>query len=327
MIVNPTALCIEACSVCQLRCPLCPTAKGERESLIGSGSLKFQDFQRLIDQNPQICRVELGHFGEVFLNNDLPRILECAHTRHVTTSIDQGANLNHASEEALEALVKYQTAVVRCAIDATTQAAYSQYRVGGDLKNVLRNIQRINRLKEQYHSSRPRLLFQFIVFGHNEHEMERAILLSRMLKMEICLKLNYFPDALPVYNHERVRQFVGYADRREYLEKEEKHYCRHECYGLWLSPQINWDGKLLGCIRNMWGVFGGNVFESDLMEAVNNEKMRYAREMLMGRLPAREDMPCMKCAVYQSMVQYNNWITEKELENVAVRNAVGICSK
>ncbi len=327
MVVNPTVLCIEACSVCQLRCPLCPTAKGERESLIGSGSLKFQDFQRLIDQNPQICRVELGHFGEVFLNKELPRILEYAYTRHVTTSIDQGANLNHASEEALEALVKYQTAVVRCAIDATTQAAYSQYRVGGDLKNVLRNIQRINRLKEQYHSSRPRLLFQFIVFGHNEHEMERAILLSRMLNMEICFKLNYFPDALPVYNRDRVRQFVGYADRREFLEKEEKHYWRHECYGLWLNPQINWDGKLLGCSRNMWGVFGGNVFESGLMDAINNEKTRYAREMLMGRLPAREDMPCMKCAVYQSMVQYNNWITEKELENVAVRNAVGICSK
>ena len=123
MVVNPTVLCIEACSVCQLRCPLCPTAKGERESLIGSGSLKFQDFQRLIDQNPQICRVELGHFGEVFLNKELPRILEYAYTRHVTTSIDQGANLNHASEEALEALVKYQTAVVLCAIDATTQAA------------------------------------------------------------------------------------------------------------------------------------------------------------------------------------------------------------
>jgi hypothetical protein len=327
MIVNPTALRIETSSVCQLKCPLCPTVKGGRESFIGSGSLKYQDFQRLIDQNPQIRRVELGHFGEVFLNNELPRILEYAYTRHVTTTIDQGANLNHASEEALEALVKYQTAVVRCAIDGVTKVTYSRYRAGGDLKKVLQNIQKINRFKERYQSSRPRLLFQFIVFGHNEHEMERAILLSRILKMEICLKLNCFPDALPVYNHDRVRQLVGHADRREYLEKEKRHYHRHECYGLWLSPQINWDGKFLGCCRNMWGVFGGNVFESGLMDAINNEKTRYAREMLMGRLPAREDMPCMKCGIYQSMVQYNNWITEEELENAEARNAVGICSK
>ena len=327
MIVNPAALRIEACSVCQLRCPLCQAVSGEKAALIGSGHLKFQDFQRLIDQNPQIRRVELGHFGEVFLNKDLPRILEYAYTRHVTTTIDQGANLNHASEEVLEALVKYQTAVVRCAIDGITQATYSRYRVGGDLKNVLRNIQEINRHKERYQSSRPRLLFQFIVFGHNEHEIERAVLLSKMLKMEIHLKLNCFPDVMPVYNRDRVRQFVGYADRREYLEKEKMHYQRHECYGLWVSPQVNWDGKLLGCCRNKWGVFGGNVFESGLMGAINNEKIRYAREMLMGRAPAREDMPCMKCGIYQSMVTSGNWITKKELENAEARNAEGICSK
>lgn len=327
MIVNPDALNIEACSACQLKCPLCPTAKGEREALVGSGSLRIQDFQRLIDQNPQIRRIELGHFGEVFLNHDLPRILDYAYTRHVTTTIDQGANLNHASEEALEALVKYQTAVVRCAIDGVTQAAYSRYRVGGDLMKVLRNVQKINQFKEQYQSSRPRLIFQFVVFGHNEHEIERAVLLAKILKMEIDLKLNCFPDALPVHNRDRVRRYVGYADRREFLESEEKHYMRHECYELWLSPQINWDGKLLGCRRNMWGVFGSNVFESGLMDAINNEKIRYAREMLMGRLPAREDMPCMRCGIYQSMVQSGNWVTEKELENAEARNAEGLCSK
>lgn len=327
MIVNPTALRVETCSVCQLRCPLCQAVSGEKAELIGSGHLKLQDFQRLIDQNPQIRRVELGCLGEVFLNNDLHRILEYAYTRRVTTTIDQGANLNYASEEALEALIKYQTAVVRCAIDGVTQATYSRYRVGGDLKKVLHNIRKINRFKEQYHSSRPRLLFQFVIFGHNEHETERAIMLSKMLKMEIHLKLNCFSDIMPVYNRDSVRQFVGYADRREYMEKEKMHYQRHECYALWLSPQINWDGKLLGCCRNKWGVFGGNVFESGLMDAINNEKIRYAREMLMGRLPAREDMPCMKCAVYQSMAQYDNWITEKELESAEARNVERLCPK
>ena len=327
MIVNPTVLRIEACSDCQLRCPICPNTRGETASTIGRGYLLFENLQRLLNQNPQIRRVELGNFGEVFLNKDLPGILEYAYTRNVTTTIDEGANLNHASEEALEALVKYQTAVVRCAIDGITQATYSRYRVGGDLKKVLRNVQKINRFKEQYQSSRPRLLFQFVVFGHNEHETERAILLSKMLEMEIYFKLNFFPDAMPVHNRDRIRQLVGYADRREYLEKEEKHYQRYQCYELWLSPQINWDGKLLGCSRNIWGLFAENVFESGLMSAINNEKIRYAREMLMGRSPAREDMPCLRCAIYQSMAQNGNWITEKEIENAEARNAEGSCSK
>lgn len=314
MTINPTALRIDASSNCQLKCPLCATARGERTAVIGGGYLKLQDFQKIIDANPQLCRVELGNSGEAFLNKELGKILEYAHTRNVTTTIAQGANLNYATEETLKALVKYQTALVRCAIDGITQATYRQYRVGGDLKKVLRNIQTINRFKAQYQSSKPRLILQFIVFGHNEHEMERAIQLAKLLEMEIFFRLNSFPDIMPVQNRERVRELVGYADRREYLEKERKHYCREQCYDLWRSPQINWDGKLLGCSRNIWGVFADNVFQSDALEAINNERMQYARKMLMGQVPARADMPCFHCGVYKSMAQYDNWITEQELD-------------
>jgi len=313
MLVNPTALRIEACSHCQLKCPLCPNTRGETAATVGSGYLQFADFKQLIDRNPQIQSVELANFGEVFLNKDLPAILEYAYARNVQTAIDEGANLNYASDQVLEALVKYQTTVVRCAIDGVTQETYSAYRVGGDLKKVLRNVQRINHFKEQYQSLKPRLLFQFIIFGHNEHEIEQAILLSKMLKMEIRFKLNFYPGAMPVIDRDRVRRALGYADRDEYLAKEKKHYKRSQCYELWHSPQINWDGRLLGCSRNIWGVFADNVFQSDALEAINNERMQYARKMLMGQVPARADMPCFHCGVYKSMAQYDNWITEQEL--------------
>jgi MoaA/NifB/PqqE/SkfB family radical SAM enzyme len=317
MIVNPTAIRVEACSICQLRCPLCPSTRGENAETVGRGYLKFNDLTRFVDQNPQIRKVELGNFGEVFLSKDLPKILEYAYAKGVTTTIDEGANLNDASDQALEALVRYQTAVVRCAIDGITQASYSTYRVGGDLRKVLRNIQKINLFKEKHHSTKPRLIFQFIVFGHNEHEMERAILLSKMLNMEIFLKLNFSPNALAVQNQDRVRQLVGYADRAEYLERESKHYLRHQCYELWNSPQVNWDGKLLGCSRNIWGIFADNVFQSDLASCINNEKMQYARKMLMGLVPAREDMHCLRCSVYKSMAQSGEWITPTEIANAA----------
>lgn len=315
---HPQAVRIEACSACQLRCTLCPTTRGETAEVIGRGSLKLADFQRLINRNPQIRRVELGNFGEVFLNRDLPRILQHARVKQVATAIDEGANLNDASEEALEALVLYQTEVVRCAIDGITQETYSMYRVGGDLRKVLRNIETINHYKEMYGSDQPRLIFQFVVFGHNEHEMERAILLASMLKMEICLKLNFFPNALSVSHRERVRQLTGFADRVEYVEQEKKHYCRHQCYELWNSPQINWDGKLLGCSRNIWVAFADNVFESDLETCVNHEKMMYAREMVMGKQPLREDMPCRRCSVYKTLVEFDRWITEEEVSDHAI---------
>ncbi len=70
---------------------------------------------------------------------------------------------------------------------------------------------------------------------------------------------------------------------------------------------MNFDGCLLGCCVNHWGDFS-NVFESGLLPAVNGEKMRYAREMLQGRAPARPDIPCSTCRIYRRMEETSRWV-------------------
>ncbi len=32
------------------------------------------------------------------------------------------------------------------------------------------------------------------------------------------------------------------------------------CFQLWDEPQVNWDGKILGCCVSYWGELGGNAF-------------------------------------------------------------------
>jgi MoaA/NifB/PqqE/SkfB family radical SAM enzyme len=314
--VSPTSLRIIACALCQLSCPLCPS---RTNSIIKQGKLSFDDFRRLIDRNPQIRKVELGGWGEAFLNEDLPKILRYSHAKEVITAFGGGTNLNQVSDEALESLVLYQTARVRCSIDGVTQETYEKYRVGGNLHKVIRNIQRINALKEQYRSSKPHLIFQFIVFGHNQHEIERAAFLARMLKMEFFLRLNYVDNALPVQYRDRVRRLVGYADRKEYLERTGRHYTRRTCYQLWRNPQIRWDGKVLGCSANRQEAYNGNVFQEELEGCINSEKLTYVREMLMGRKPPRGDIPCVQCDRYKIMARFGNWITETEIHDARAR--------
>lgn len=315
--VNPTAVRIDASSICQLKCPLCPTFRGENEEVIGRGTLKLADFKRFITDNPQIRSIELGNFGEVFLNKALPNILQYAYEQNVDTSIDEGANLNNATDEALEALVKYQTTQLRCAIDGVTKDTYQIYRVGGNLKQVLDNIQKINAYKKIYQSEKPNLIFQFIIFEHNENQIDAAAMLAKMHDMEFDPKLNWYTDVMPVANRERVRQVVGYADRKEYLELENKHYMHHQCYEMWNNPQINWDGKLLGCSRNFWGDYEENVFQTGFFTSINNDEIQYVRDILMGKHPLRSTIPCTHCSVYHSMVENDNWITDAELAEVA----------
>src|SRR5271156_5704793 len=103
----PPQLRLEASSFCQLRCPSCPTTARAIHPTIGSGFLRFEDFQALIDDNPALGRIELSNYGESLLNPHLLKILEYAHSKAVPITLSNGVNLNHASDELLEGLVKY----------------------------------------------------------------------------------------------------------------------------------------------------------------------------------------------------------------------------
>ena len=80
------------------------------------------------------------------------------------------------------------------------------------------------------------------------------------------------------------------------------------CHQLWDHPQINWDGKVLGGCRNFWGDFDGNVFRDGLIDALNNEKINYARDMLLGNNKERDDIPCTTCDIYLGMKAKGKWL-------------------
>lgn len=304
---------IDAAAACQLRCPLCPVTQSDGGGVVGAGFLKAADFSRFLRANPGVTRVELANSGEAVLNRELPEILRIAHEAGVVTEINQGVNLNHASPAVIEALVRYQVARVRVAVDGVTEATYQAYRIGGRLRSVLKNVEAINEAKRRWRSSLPHLVLQFVVFGHNEHELPHARVLARMLGMELQFRLNWSAGSYPVANHEQVRRSAGFADREEFLSQRGRHYCGSQCLDLWLGPQINWDGKLLGCSRNRWQAYADDVFGSDLGEALNGERLRYARAMVSGQAPAREDVPCVRCGVYRAMSETGNWVTARDI--------------
>ena len=112
----------------------------------------------------------------------------------------------------------------------------------------------------------------------------------------------------PVNDQDLVRAEAGASSREEYLEIHRQDYMESMCHQLWDHPQINWDGRLLGFCRNFWGDFGGNVFEDGLTEALNNEKINYARDMLRGKQPLRSDIPCATCNIHLQRKQSGNWL-------------------
>lgn len=310
----PSSVGLEPTSVCNLNCPQCPARSGKQHP--DKGFMTLQAYREFLIRYPEIRKIYLRGRGELFLNENFAEMIRFAGERGIAMTIANGTNMNEATAEALEAVVRFGVKAVRCALDGATQQTYGTYRVGGDLHKAIRNIRRINELKQAYGTIFPQLIFQFIPMAGNIHEIDQAALLAQLLKMKFEVRLNRFPEQLSPAEREKIRRYCGYADRSEYLQRTEKHYFRQLCPQLWISPRITWDGRIIGCsCNNDYGYFPGNVFTEDLTAALNSEAMIYAREMLMGKRSARADIPCCHCECYQAMSHYKNWITGDDIKN------------
>ena len=69
---------------------------------------------------------------------------------------------------------------------------------------------------------------------------------------------------------------------------------------------MGWKSSRL--LQEFWGDFGGNAFSDGLIASVNSERMSYAREMLSGRQPPRDDIPCTTWEMYQAMRDRSRFI-------------------
>lgn len=304
---------LDVSTACQLKCPSCPTASGEIGRTIGTGFLKFERFVQFLSSSPQIKSVELSNWGEIFLNPDLLKIMEYSHSVGVSLTAGNGANMNNIDPAVIEGLVKYQFASITCSIDGATQETYGLYRRRGNLANVLENIRQINEYKLRYKSQKPVLTWQFVGFNHNAHEIPAAKEMAASLDMGFYVKLSWDPTNEttgdnPYADLVRAETKSGSVNRAEYAQQTGNTYMAQECCSqLWLQPQINFDGKMLGCATNTWDDYG-NVFESGLTAVMESERFEYAKLMLLGKAGPRNDVPCTHCPKYKTMQSTSRYL-------------------
>lgn len=290
---------------------------------MGAGHLDVRRFEELLDRNPEIAEVELSNYGEMFLNPRLIDILRIAADRKVVLHADNGTNMNHVSDEVLEALVTYRFRSITVSIDGASQQSYARYRVRGSFERVIAHIRKINVYKRKHGAAFPFLTWQFIVFGHNEHEIAAAKKMAAELGMGFRPKISWDDDISPVRDRKLVQIQTGLpATRANFHETRGIAFARDICYQLWNQPVLNWDGRLTGCCRNFWGDFGTNAFDVGLAAALESPKLEQAKLMLMGKAEAQPGIPCTTCELYLTLRDDGNWIRAAEIEKAAGKGAV-----
>lgn len=102
-------------------------------------------------------------------------------------------------------------------LDGVTQETYEKYRVRGNVAEVFADLRGLVAAKKALRSKTPFVEWQYIVFKHNEHEVEKA----RVLAEEIGVDLLRFvsPGVQPEDMHKRSLQEKWMPDNPLYWER------------------------------------------------------------------------------------------------------------
>lgn len=288
----PLKLSFDPTSICQLKCPLCPTGQGSKGR--SRGTMKFPDFKRLMDEMaPYLYEVDLNNWGEPFLNKELLQMVEYAHGKRTRTSVNTNLNIALGEKDA-ERLVKSGLDVLYVSMDGVTQKTYGKYRKGGNLRRVWDNIMLVARKKRELGRKKPSIVWQFLVSRHNEHEVPRLEAVRQQLGVDELVvgllrsdmgKEIFTPDREKVESLEKWLPRNQALSRYDYRSKQRKLRKKY-CHFLWFVSVVNWNGSVSPCCANYFEKLDfGNAFGEGFKAVWNNEKYRAARAAVAAHKP------------------------------------------
>ncbi len=241
----PFTISFEPTTACNLRCPECPS--GLRAFTRPTGNLKADFFRNTLDQLADKLMYLIFYFqGEPYINPSFLEMVAYAHRKKIYTITS--TNGHFLSEENAEKTVKSGLDRLIISVDGTTQETYEQYRVGGQLSQVLEGAKNMVAAKKKLKSSTPHLVFQFLVVRPNEHQIEEIYQLAKEIGVdEVKLK------SAQVYDYTFGNPLITTIEKYARYQQESdgqwkvKHKLVNACWKMWHSCVITWDGMVVPC--------------------------------------------------------------------------------
>ena len=241
----PVTVSVEPTTACNLHCPECPS--GLRAFTRDTGNLKEDFFRRMVDELHRDLLHLIFYFqGEPYINPKFLDMVQYAHQKRLfTITSTNGHFLNDTNarrtvESGLDRLI--------ISVDGTTQETYEQYRVGGQLENVLQGARNVVKWKKELSSRSPHIIFQFLVVRPNEHQIPDIYRLAKAIGVdEVRLK------TAQVYDYAQGNSLIPLQERyARYRQQADgswqvKHALANHCWKLWHACVITWDGLVVPC--------------------------------------------------------------------------------
>lgn len=300
----PAWLTIDPTNICTLKCPFCPTGYGLMKR--PKGLMSKENFQRIMDVlGPYLLHIDMQNWGEPLLNKDIYQMI--AYAKKFDINITVSTNFQNFDEKSAEELINSGLDRLVLSIDGASQQTYEKYRRGGSFLKAIENINILINKKRQLNSRLPFVLWQFLVFRHNEHEIE----LAKKMGQDLGVDAVGITPAFVAVDSEEYKDWVALNNKysRYNLISKPKEVLSSEsflkpagemfCNWLWQGITINWDGTVSPCC----GIYleeedFGNIFEGpDFHQLWNNKHYKVAREFMRDRKKPDSEIKntCVDC--------------------------------
>lgn len=241
---KPASMSIEPTTACNLGCPHCPS--GLKSFSRPTGKMKAGDFHRYIDSIAGHTGYLTLYFqGEPYINKEFTDMLASASAQNIYTSTS--TNAHFLTPENAEKTVLHGLKRMIISIDGTSQESYAKYRLGGQLDAVLAGTKNILAARKKLGKNYPRVVWQFIVFRHNESEIPELRRLARAYGVDkLVIKTAQIYDFANAENWlPENKDLSRYEKRGE--EVRLKNRMHNRCWRMWSGCVITWDGGVVPC--------------------------------------------------------------------------------
>jgi radical SAM protein with 4Fe4S-binding SPASM domain len=253
----PISIAIEPTTSCNLRCPECPS--GLRSFTRETGMLEESFFKKTIEElYNEIFYLTFYFQGEPYLNPKFLEMVKHASEKNIYTATS--TNAHFLDDKNAKATVESGLDRLIISIDGTTQESYQSYRIGGDIEKVIEGTKNILKWKKALKSKTPHVIFQFVVFRQNEHEVEDIKKLGKQLGVdEVKIKsaqiYDYENGNERIPTKEELSRYSKTPDGKYKvksldvlnLKPETSNLELASCWRMWNSCVITWDGKIVPC--------------------------------------------------------------------------------
>ena len=242
---KPISISIEPTTTCNLKCPECPS--GLRKFSRKTGTITDQTINRIIDQfSKELIYVTFYFQGEPLLHPKFAEYVKLLKKEKLI--IGTSTNAHFLTEETSKNIIDSGLDRLIISLDGSTAETYKKYRKGGDFDLVLKNIKAFMKQKKELKANFPFVELQFIVFKHNEHQIEDIKTLAKDLGVDtLSLK------TAQLYEFEDGNDLMPGLVKYSRYEKQENGKYRiksklpNKCHRSATTNVITWDGNVVPC--------------------------------------------------------------------------------